>query len=38
MSARQLRRLQTGMVRSYALGIALGAVVLLVYFISRASF
>jgi len=37
-SARQLRRLQTGMVRSYALGIAIGAVVLLVYFISRASF
>ncbi len=38
VSAKQLRRLQTGMVRSYALGIALGAVVLLVYFISRASF
>lgn len=37
-SARQLRRVQTGMVRSYALGIAVGAVILLVYFISRASF
>ena len=36
--SRQLQRLQTGLVRSYALGIALGAVALLVYFVSRVSF
>ncbi len=33
-----LRQFQTGKVRSYALGIALGAVILLAYFIARASF
>ncbi len=32
----RLRAVQTGMVRSYALGIAVGAVVLLAWFISRA--
>ena len=36
--ANWLRQSQTGKVRSYALGIAVGAVVLLVYFITRASF
>ena len=30
-----LRRLQTGYVRNYALGIAVGAVALLAWFISR---
>ena len=33
-----LRQFQTGKVRSYALGIAVGAVILLAYFIARASF
>lgn len=37
-TASKLRLAQTGMVRSYALGIAVGAVALLAYFISRASF
>ncbi len=37
-TAGKLRQAQTGMVRSYALGIAVGAAVLLAYFISRASF
>ena len=36
--ANWLRQSQTGKVRSYALGIAVGAVILLVYFIARASF
>lgn len=36
--ANWLRQSQTGKVRSYALGIAVGAVILLVYFITRASF
>ena len=36
--AQWLRQSQTGKVRSYALGIAAGAVILLVYFIARASF
>ena len=36
--ANWLRQSQTGKVRSYALGIAAGAVILLVYFIARASF
>jgi NADH-quinone oxidoreductase subunit L len=35
--ARQLRRLQSGYVRSYALGIAAGAVLLLAWFFSRVS-
>ncbi len=34
---RQLRKLQTGYVRSYALGIAAGAVLLLAWFVSRVS-
>ena len=33
--ANGLRRLQTGLVRNYALGIAAGAVVLLVLFVAR---
>lgn len=36
--ANWLRQSQTGKVRSYALGVAAGAVILLVYFIARASF
>lgn len=36
--ANWLRQSQTGKVRSYALGIAVGAVILLAYFIARASF
>ena len=31
-----LRVIQTGFVRSYALGVAVGAVALLVYFLTRA--
>jgi NADH-quinone oxidoreductase subunit L len=34
-TGRQLRRLQTGYVRNYALGIGLGAVVILAYFATR---
>jgi NADH-quinone oxidoreductase subunit L len=33
-----LRRLQTGLVRNYALGIALGAVLLLLYVATRVTF
>jgi len=33
-----LRRLQTGLVRNYALGIALGAVLLLLYIATRVTF
>ena len=33
-----LRRLQTGLVRNYALGIALGTVLLLVYIATRVTF
>ena len=35
---RGLRVLQTGFVRSYALGVAVGAVALLVYFLTRSGF
>jgi NADH-quinone oxidoreductase subunit L len=34
-TGRQLRRLQTGYVRNYALGIGVGAVILLAYFAAR---
>jgi NADH-quinone oxidoreductase subunit L len=37
-SSGQLRRVQTGLVRSYAVGVAAGAVLLVGYFITRASF
>ena len=37
-SGRGLRVLQTGYVRSYALGVSVGVVVLLAYFLSRVSF
>ena len=34
----QLRRIQSGLVRSYAAMVAIGAVALIVWFLSRASF
>jgi hypothetical protein len=33
-----LRRIQTGFVRTYALGVAVGVVALLAYFLSRVTF
>jgi len=37
-SGGQLRRLQSGLVRSYAAMVAIGAIALLVWFLSRANF